>query len=96
MNLPCRLITIDDEIVACVSDLSYGGLCATLPEAALDMPPRNFKRVEIDGLGAHDVIFRWQSGDRIGLSFRLEHAAHPKIEAFFAAKGISIGARAFG
>ncbi len=93
MDLPCRIITGEHAFPAVLSDVSYDGACLqapTLPEFL----PLGLRAIELDGLGTLDVIFRWRRGDRVGVSFRLEHDARPRLERYFAARATRTGAQA--
>ncbi|MDF0599247.1 PilZ domain-containing protein [Psychromarinibacter sp. C21-152] len=83
LTLPCRVIAGDRTVPATLADLSYGGACIAAPHLPED-GPRAIQAIEVDALGTFDVIFRWRRGDRIGVSFRLDHDAKPRLERYFA------------
>ncbi len=92
IDLSCRVIAGDDVFPATLSDLSHGGACITAQDAP-DFTGNSLKSLDIDGLGRLDVIYRWRRGARIGVSFLRDHDARPRIDAFLAERGLSVGAR---
>lgn len=92
LDLPCHVVTWDQAIPGRISDLSFGGACLSAPGAP-ELSPREVQSLEVEGLGRVDVVFRWRRHDRIGVSFRQEYDARPRIEAFLEERGMAIGAR---
>lgn len=93
MELPCRIVTGDRAFPAMLSDLSLEGACVMAPDLP-EFMPLGLRAIEVDDIGSLDVIFRWRQGNRVGVSFRTEHDARPRLERFFADHGIHIGAGA--
>ncbi|MDF0596956.1 PilZ domain-containing protein [Psychromarinibacter halotolerans] len=91
LALSARLETGEGGYDATVTDLSYGGACLEAPDTP-EALPKGTLFLTIDDLGTFDVLFRWRKDRRIGVSFVREHDARPRLEAFFASRGISLGA----
>lgn len=88
LRLPCRVQTPDIEMPATVIDLSFGGAGISLPPGLASFGANNVRQISIEGLGAFDVIFRWKTSDRMGVSFRSQDSAKARIKAYFDANGI--------
>ncbi|WP_425049918.1 PilZ domain-containing protein [Psychromarinibacter sp. S121] len=92
LGIQARLDTGSDGYDAIVTDLSYGGACLEAPDTP-EFLPRGVLFLTIEDLGTLDVLFRWRKDNRLGVSFAREHDARPRLEAFFASRGIRVGAR---
>ena len=89
LRLPCRVQTPDIEMPATVVDLSYGGAGISVPSGLATFGANNVRQISIEGLGSFDVIFRWKTSDRMGVSFKSEDRAKARVKAYFDANGIS-------
>ena len=91
--LMCQIQTQDFEYTATVIDLSFGGARLQLPPDIANLGTGRIWHLAIDDLGGFDVVFRWRTADRAGVSFRSPDSAHDRIAAFFDANGIAHDAR---
>jgi hypothetical protein len=87
LSMPCKLQAPEFEMSAMVTDMSLGGIGARLVFDLPGVDASGIRRVEIEGLGAFDVIFRWRSTVRIGVSFKNPGHARKRISEFFEANG---------
>ena len=83
LNFSCTATAVHSEIAGILTDLSYSGACIEIDPDDLSFPLSDLRRIEVDGMGGFDIIYRWQRGDKIGVSFRTEDFARPKIAKFF-------------
>lgn len=88
VQIPCHVQTSEFELPATVIDLSLGGAGIVLQPGAPSFVGRDLRHVRIDGLGGFDVVFRWKSHERMGVSFRSE-AAREVVRAYFDANDIA-------
>ena len=88
LRLPCRVRAPDFEMPATVVDLSYGGAGISVPSGLATFGANNVRQISIEGLGAFEVIFRWKTSDRMGVSFKSQDSAKARIKAYFDANGI--------
>ena len=96
LDLACVATTLNSSVAGIVTDLSYGGACITLDAGNPGFPLSELRRIEADELGAFDIIFRWQRGEKIGVSFRSEDAARAPIKAFFEKRRMETEVRSYG
>ena len=89
LQLPCRVHTSEFEMPATVIDLSYGGAGIAMPPVLAAFSTGKVRQISIEGLGTFDVVFRWKTSDRMGVSFRSAASARKRVGAYFHEHGIA-------
>lgn len=82
LNLPCQLMTAEEQFAGKIVDLSFGGASIQLSEGLETANPRSIRHLTSDHIGLCDVIFRWERQGRIGVSFKNEDLVRPQLAEF--------------
>lgn len=88
LRLPCRVQAQDLELSATVIDLSLNGAGISMPHLPFGFDASKLRHITIDGIGGFDVVYRWKTSNRLGVSFKSAHTASNRIKAYFDANGI--------
>ena len=80
MHIPCRVLSAEIDLPATVVDLSPGGAGIVVGDGMEILKDRRTGQICIDGLGAFEVLFRWKEDGRMGVSFKSEATAQPRIQ----------------
>lgn len=89
LNLACKLRTQAFECAATVADLSFDGAGIVVPSDLALGDAGRIWHLEIADLGSIEVLYRWESGDRIGVSFLSSQGLRDRLAVFFSSKGIA-------
>ena len=74
-----------------ITDLSLGGAGITLAFPIPRFGGSQVRSINIDQIGRFKVVHRWRTSNRIGVAFKSQDTARPRIKDFFDANGIDVG-----